>query len=80
MKNNKNFIRHQRPHSNVAIVGNVKIENAGNEIDSFRTSNISSEENAGTMATTSLLEGSVGVQLPTSKINAAAQRHKLTKN
>lgn len=32
------------------------------------------------MATTSLLEGTLGVELPKSKINTAAHRHALTKN
>ena len=46
----------------------------------MKSSIISSEGNVGTMATTSLLEGTLGVELPKSKINAAAHRHALTKN
>lgn len=43
-------------------------------------SSLISDELTGNMATASLLEGSLGVQLPTSKINTAAHRHKLIKH
>ena len=49
------------------------------DLTSIRSSMISDElANNGT--TSSLLEGSVGVQLPTSKINTAAHRNLLIKN
>jgi hypothetical protein len=47
-----------------------------NEITSLRSS-LNSEN--GNLASASLLEGAVGVMLPTSKINSAAQRHQDTK-
>lgn len=63
------FVRH--------ITENEK--QAPTDLTSIRSSLIS-DENGANMATASLLEGSVGVQLPTSKINTAAHRHKLIKN
>ena len=58
---NMGFVRH--------ITENEK--SAPTDLTSIRSS-IISDENAGNMATASLLEGSVGVQLPMSKINSAA--------
>ncbi len=67
--------------SNIAFLRHIteNEKTAPTDLTSIRSSLIS-DENAGNMATASLLEGSVGVHLPTSKINSAAQRHKLTKN
>jgi hypothetical protein len=51
----------------------VQLITTQTDLMSMRSS-INSEENLGNTATTSLLEGAVGVQLPQSKICTAAAR------
>jgi hypothetical protein len=68
-----------RPVSNMAIIRHITEheKTSPTDLTSIRSSMIS-DELTGNMA--SLLEGSVGVQLPTSKINTAAHRQALSKH
>lgn len=66
----------QRAQSNIAYVNHVGTQNENPSLQS----SINSEENIDNTGTASLLEGSVGIQLPTSKINNAAQRHAMVKS